>query len=145
MTLEYLFFLFERHSPSFCYQCIYQIQNVNSHLLVLVACFKCHISSFFMTACFLFTKKSQPEISCFQKWNKIKICVKTVQQFQSIEQKKKKKKPFCENIDKLFKKCILLYSPLMCIFKQGLPIYHTAAIFVSPRSECSMAWLASGL
>ena len=45
MTLDYLLFPFFLkdillQQASFCFQCVCQIQNTNSHLIVLDACFK---------------------------------------------------------------------------------------------------------
>ena len=40
LTRSSFFFFSQRHSPSFCFQCICQIQNMNSHLIVSDPCFK---------------------------------------------------------------------------------------------------------
>ena len=98
MTLECSpppFFFLKQHSLSFYFQYICQIQNVNSHLIVLDPCFKVPLFSFFL----FLSAESCLKKNCYQKFpvlknvkEKIRICLKTVHQQLPKHQAKRTKR-----------------------------------------------------
>ena len=101
MTLDYLLFPFflkdiPLQQASFCFQCIRQSRNMNSHSIVIDACFKVPHSLLLYNCLNRFQKKkknSWPKISCFQKYGKEKQSKSdftlSTNSFQSIKQKTK--------------------------------------------------------
>ena len=147
MTLEHLFFLKEilLWQASFCFQCIHQIKNVNSHLIILDACLKVpHILRLHDCLNLVYKKNCCLKFHVFKKEEKKKKSAWKLftSSFQSIKLKRQKEAFFSENIHKLNKKCIFLCSPLIFVFTSGLAINHTAAIFFcSPRWRHGLAGL----